>query len=255
MSETPVEAVTRKSFEGHLHRFSLIGEKKSSTGKPTQTPHGQKPFEATLRGVEDSLSLLSTSTGVRFKPPKILVDLADREKAEESRLLMADERIALSSLLGWDGKDAEGRGMSGTLGFVRHQQLSVLHSQHIPLLPPEGSTASTISSSTSSTLSTTGLSICGKRSWMTYFYYSSGDKPLGDMINDLARDANLPCERSGCLFSRGQHEIRIIHGGTRIVIRTSSDVEDSADSLIEMWQSCAMCEARTSRTNMTDGTL
>jgi 1-phosphatidylinositol-3-phosphate 5-kinase len=167
---------------------------------------------------------------------------------------MADERIALSSLLGWDGKNAEGRGMSGTLGFGRHQTLCVLLSQHIPPLPPEGSSTSTVSSSTPSTLSTTGLSICGKPHWMTYCYYSSGDKLLGDMINDLAKNANLPCERHGCLFTCRQQEIRINHGGTRIVIRTSAD-EDSAEDLIQMWQSCAVCEARTSRTDMHDGTL
>jgi 1-phosphatidylinositol-3-phosphate 5-kinase len=255
ISETPVEAeaVPRKHFDGRLHRFSFIGEKKVSTGKPNQPLLQRKPFEATLRRVEDNVSLLSTSTGVRFKPPKILVDLADKEKTTESRQLMADERIALSSLLGWDGKDAEGRGMSGILGFVRYQNLSVLHSQHIPPLPLEGSSGFTISSST---LPTSGLSNCGKSYWMTYCYYSSGDKLLGDMINDLARNVNLPCERPGCLFTRGQHESRIIHGGTRIVIRTNGDVvEDSADSLIQMWQSCAVCEARTPRTNMHDGTL
>ena len=248
--ETPVEAAPR---DGRHHRFSFIGEKRTSKGKSSQTPFQRKPFEATLRRVEDSVSLLSTSTGVRFKPPKILVDLADREKTTQSRILMADERIALSSLLGWDGKDAEGRGMSGILGFVRYQNLSVLQSQHILSLPVERSSASTISPST---LPTTALSICGKSYWTTYFYYSSGDKLLGDVINDFARSVNLPCERPGCLFTRGQHESRITHGGTRIVIRTSGDVvEDSEDNLIQMWFSCVVCEAKTPRTNMHDGTL
>ena len=249
-SETPVEAAPR---DGRHHRFSFIGEKRSTKGKPTQIPIKRKPFEATLLRVQESVSFLSTSTGVSFKPPKILVDLADREKTTESRVLMADERIALSSLLGWDGKDAEGRGMSGILGFVRYQSLSVLQSQHILPLPVERSSASTTSSAT---LPTSGLSICGKPYWTTYRYYSSGDKLLGDMINDFARNVNLPCERHGCLFTRGQHESRIIHGGTRIVIRTNGDVvEESEDNLIQMWLSCAVCEARTPRTNMHDGTL
>ena len=252
ISETPIEAVPRDTRH---HRFSFIGEKRTSKGKTTQTPLQlqRKPFVATLQRVEDSISLLSTSTGVRFKPPKILVDLAYREKTTQSRLLMADERIALSSLLGWDGRDAEGKGMSGILGFVRYQTLSVLQSQHIPPLPVEGSSAS---SKPSPTLPKTGLSICGKPHWTTYRYYSSGDKLLGDMINDVARNVNLPCERPGCLLTRGQHETRIIHGGTRIVIRTKDDVtEDSADNLIQMWQSCGVCEAKTPRTNMHDGTL
>lgn len=250
ISEKPVEEAPLKSFDGRLHRFSFIGEKRVPIGKHTQTPLQRKSFEATLRRVEDSVGFLSTSTGVKFKPPKILVDLANKDKTTQSRLLMADERIALSSLLGWDGKDAEGRGMSGILGFVRYQSLSILHSQHIPPLPLEGSSVS------SSTLPTTGLLNCGKSYWVTYCYFSSGDKLLGDMINDLARNINLPCERPGCLFTRGQHENRIIHGGTRIVIRTNDVVvEDSADNLIQMWQSCAVCEARTPRTNMHDGTL
>ena len=255
ISETPIEAVPR---DGRHHRFSFIGEKRTSKAKPTQGPVQlqRKPFVTTLRKVEDSVSLLSTSTGVKFKPPKILVDLADREKTTQSRLLMADERIALSSLLGWDGRDAEGRGMSGILGFVRYQILSVLQSQHIPPLPVESSSASTKSSPT---LPKTGLSICGKPHWTTYCYYSSGDKLLGDMINDVGRNVNLPCERSGCSFTRGQHETRIIHGGTKIVIRTNDDVAEdsapSADNLIQMWQSCGVCEARTPRMNMHDGTL
>ena len=131
-----------------------------------------------------------------------------------------------------------------------------------PPLPLEGSSsASTVSSSTPSsilqtTTTTAELSLCGKPYWTTYCYYSSGDRRLGDMINDLAKDINLPCERPGCLFTRGQHEIRIMHGGTRIVIRTSkSEVEDSADDAIQMWQSCAICDARTPRTNMHDGAL
>ena len=253
ISKTPVDASPRRSFDGRLHHFSFIGEKRSPIGKPIQAPLQRKPFETTLRRVEDSVGLLSTSTGIRFKPPKILVDLADKEKTTRSRLLMADERIALSSLLGWDGKDAEGRGMSGILGFIRYQSLSVLYSQHIPPPPIEGSSGSTISSST---LPTTGLSNCGKPYWTTYCYYSSGDKLLGDMINDSAKNVNLPCERPGCLFTRGQHENRIVHGGIRIVIRTSVEVvDDSADNLIQMWQSCAVCEAKTPRTNMHDGTL
>jgi len=253
ISEAPVETAPRRSFEGRL-RFSFIGEKRLSIQRPAQIPQ-RKPFEATLHRVQQSVGLLSTSTGVMFKPPQILVDLADKEKATQSRLLMADERIALSSLLGWDGKDAEGRGMSGILGFVRYQELSVLQSQHIPPLPPEGSSAFTISSSTSSHLPTSGLSLCGKPCWTTYCYYSSGDRLLGDMINDMARNVDLPCERPGCLFTCGQHESRIIHGGIRIVIRTSSEVENSVDNVIQMWQSCAVCEARTPRTSMHDGTL
>ncbi|KAF8797636.1 hypothetical protein BYT27DRAFT_7265512 [Phlegmacium glaucopus] len=253
ISDTPVEAAPRRSFEGRL-RFSFIGEKRPSTQRPTQIPP-RKPFETTLHRVEESVGLLSTSTGVMFKPPQILVDLAEREKATQSRLLMADERTALSGLLGWDGKDAEGRGMSGILGFVRYQALSVLHSQHIPPLPPESSSAFTISSSTSPNPSTTGLSPCGNPRWTTYCYYSSGDRLLGDMINDWARNVDLPCERPGCPFTRGQHENRIIHGGIKIVIQTSSEVEDSVDNVIQMWQSCAVCEARTQRTNMHDGTF
>ena len=257
ISETPVEITPRKSFDSHLHRFSLIGEKRSSIRRPAPQPDTRKRFEATLHRVSESLSLLSTSPGVSFKMPKILVDLADKERMTQSRVVLRpDERIALSSLLGWDGKDAEGKGMSGMLGFVRYQELSVLYSRHIPPLSSERSSGfSTISSSTSSIPPTTGLSHCGKAYWMTYCYYSSGDRILGDMINDLAKNTNLPCERPGCLFTRGQHESRIIHGRTKIVIQTNSDDENSADDLIQMWQSCAICDARTPRTNMHDGTL
>ena len=43
----------------------------------------------------------------------------------------------------------------------------------------------------------------------------------------------------------------LIHGGIKIVIRTNGDVVvDSVDNLIQMWQSCAVCVARTPRTNV-----
>ena len=97
---------------------------------------------------------------------------------------------------------------------------SVLYSRHILPLPLEGSSsASAVSSSTPSsilltTTTITELSFCAKPYWTTYCYYSSGDRRLGDMIHDLAKDLNLPCERPGCLFTCRQHEIRIIHEGT-----------------------------------------
>ena len=92
---------------GGLRRFSFIGEKRPPARRPLHIPLQdviRKPFEATLNRLEGSASLLSTSTGVRFNPPKILVDLAAKEKTTQSRLLTADERIALNSLLSWDGK-------------------------------------------------------------------------------------------------------------------------------------------------------
>lgn len=332
----------RKSFDGHgfsgfrLNRFSFMGERRLSLRKSTHSSSSpihsgavtpSLPFAVALKRIEESKGLLSTSPGVVLSAPKLLMDLAEKENLSitdlenqlHKRRLKGDERLALTSLLGWDGKDAEGRGMSGILGFIRQQQISVLCSTHVPPvgsaknvtnviasasssnvsdIPSQGSsafTASTTSSSSTGTsvatvapntantppfnLPTSGLSPCGKPHWITYQYYSNGDSILGEWIEEFTKASNLPCDRPECKFTRGQHEIRVIHDGVRIVFRSSKaqkeekkeeDVEGKQneekqddthaankvfnEQRISVWETCAICNISTSRKTMDDGT-
>ncbi len=108
---------------------------------------------------------------------------------------------------------------------------------------------------------------CGRPQWLTYRYFDfcrpNNDKRLGEAIIDTLAGANMPCDTPGCTLKRGEHETRIIHGGFRIVI-TSRDTEDfdtttggnqdEGERVIEMWESCKICEAKTEKNVMSDGT-
>ncbi|KAH9475049.1 1-phosphatidylinositol 3-phosphate 5-kinase FAB1 [Psilocybe cubensis] len=340
--DIPVDSSPRRSTDGHgfsglrLNRFSFLGERRLSLRRSTHssTPVDSGaitpslPFVVALKRIEESKGFLSTSPGVILNAPKLLVDLADKENLSiadlenqpPKRRLKGDERLALTSLLGWDGKDAEGRGMSGILGFVRQQQISVLCSTHVPPvapaktpanvapspsltntsdIPSQGSSTFTTNSTASSSsgasvatvspnnvktppfnLPTSGLSPCGKPHWITYRYYSNGDSTLGEWIEEFTKSSNLPCDRPECKFTRGQHEIRVIHDGVRITFRSSKtsteakkdegetegkskeekpvgthDANEINDEQhISVWETCAVCNASTSRKLMDDGT-
>jgi len=265
-TEPPLETAARKSFDGlgsRLNRFSFLGERRNSlrlSRISTKIPRSSsEPFVVALRHVDESRSLLSTSPGIALSPPRLLVELAEKDRRTSvspgvddqipKRRLKGDERVAITSLLGWDGKDSEGRGMCGILGFVRQQEISVLCSMHVPIdtskststspqpTPSEtpvqegSSTFSTATTATSSTKTTTltsfylsmsGLTPCGKPHWLTYQYYANkADDSLGDWVHSITKKRNLACVRPGCKFTQGEHETRVIHDGIRIVFRVS----------------------------------
>ncbi|KAF8151494.1 hypothetical protein B0H34DRAFT_131326 [Crassisporium funariophilum] len=264
--ENSGDSSPRKSSEGvglRLRRFSFIGDRRKSTYHQSTTipkRETEKPFAIALKRINESIGLLSTSPGVVLKAPKTIIDLAEKETANQGRRLKGDERVGLTSLLGWDGKDAEGRGMSGILGFVRHQGISVLYSQYVsPRISAEpgsgGSSTFTRTSSTSN-LPKTGLSTCCKPHWVTYNYYSAEDRTLGDAIHEIVMSSKTVCDRPGCTINRGQHERRYIHAGLSITIQTSDvELDGDGDDFIQMWESCAICEAKSPQTKMNDGTF
>lgn len=201
--------------------------------------------------------MLSTSPGVVFVPPVLLVRLAEKEKERPTRKLTGEERTGLSSILGWDGKDSRGRGMAGLPGFVRQQRLSVLYSEHVPALQPK-----TSEPTDPSVVERTRYLRCGPRAmWATAVYYGSGSDSLGEVVVDLCGKADEMCERFGCQSLQGHHERRWVHDAMRIVANVRSmeglggDVEPQNDEHIMMWQSCRECSEMTARCRMTDGTL
>lgn len=247
------EQSPRTSNDG-VRRFSFMSDPRPSLGR---APRGDPdpPLLSALKRIQISRGLLSTSMGVSFAPPTLIVDLVEKERKEPTRRLKGDERAGLSALLGWDGKDARGKGMTGTLGFIRQQEISVLYSQYVTTTPPEPSQPST-----SSPPPMPVQAACGRPRWITYRYYSrdpAEDQSLGEVLTDLVSRSQAPCERQGCQFTCGQHELRFIHAGVRIVATVSGPPEGDPtthDDNFVVWESCALCNARSARNDMTDGT-
>ncbi|KAG6820693.1 hypothetical protein H0H93_013212 [Arthromyces matolae] len=149
----------RNSFDFvRPHLFSIRSPKSPHHGSPNIHPapasplHLQPtlpPFTQALSKIQSSAFLLSTSPGVLFDPPALLVELAERENqsaqpqsgvagaADKLKRIhvKGDERVGLASLVGWgcgsgERKDFE-KGMVGSLGFVRQQRIEVLESRYV----------------------------------------------------------------------------------------------------------------------------
>lgn len=248
--------------DSRLRRFSFITDATRpllfSSPKP-EPPEARPLFIATLDKVEGSLPILSTSPDVSFPPCPLLVYLAEKEKKDAKRRLTGDEKAAMTSVLGWTGREDVGSNMSGIVGFVRHQEISVLVSAHptvIPdtALPEEGASGP-----------------CQKPVWQTMRYYAyhgceGRDVPLGNAIIELASKAQEDCEKAECKAKRWQHELRYIHNDHRLVISFDSSLseEEKKDTEkpkqveamppIVFWQSCSVCGEHTERRVITDGT-
>lgn len=205
--------------------------------------------------------------GTVFTPPSLLVDFAEKEKKRPNWRLRGHEKAGLASILGWDGRDSQGKGMSGTLGFVRQQTFSVLVSEYVPRVPgsaPSGSDAASIASE-QSVLSVTPphlrYSPCGRPKLVTYQFYArdqNKDRALGEVLLNLVATAEEPCEQPACQATISQHEVRYIHGSVRIVVNVESRAEEEKpveeDGGISVWLSCGVCGAKSQRKGMHDGT-
>ncbi|EMD31168.1 hypothetical protein CERSUDRAFT_89288 [Gelatoporia subvermispora B] len=250
-------------------RFSLIGSPPWRGQRRPPDPSQNLPFLTVVEVIESSKDMLSTSPGVEFSPPRILRNLAEKEKSNPECKLMGDERAALSNVLGWEGKAAQARGMTGTLGFVRHQWISALYTEHVPVLLPNPQVPTPTSSrpsSSSSVRNTPRSAYCGsKRKWVTYKYYGgepSGDECLGDVITRMCLTANDQCGVPGCQYKRAEHDFRWIHNGVRLVATMTPEdhsqepagaAKDNAN-VPRMWSRCSVCGAESRKQPMSDGT-
>ncbi|KAI0824412.1 hypothetical protein BC628DRAFT_1379436 [Trametes gibbosa] len=226
------------------------------------------PFTTCTRRIDAWKTLLSTTPGVAFSSPRFLLDIAEQERKDPGRRLAGDEKAALTSLLGWHGKESLVRGIVGMAGFVRHQGLLVLYSEHVP-------GTSTILSSPPTPHQFTGASsaeprfplriACGghRQKWIHYRYYERThrwDDTLGEAILRWCTTAEDPCAHPDCHYKRGEHDIRWIHGGLRILATISrpTSIEASSsshnDEDIHMWQGCAICGKESNKEVMRDGT-
>ncbi|KZT01952.1 uncharacterized protein LAESUDRAFT_662877 [Laetiporus sulphureus 93-53] len=247
-------------------RFSFMSSTSPDATSPRNSDEAatQHPLLAALKHIDAYKDLLSTSPGLLMPLPSVLVSLTEKESQDPDRRLTADEKAALKSLLGWECKESLGRGMVGMSGFVRQQGISLLYSAHVPLplITPQPPTPVGTASSSSAVVPPR-LTACGNRmTWVTYRYYRRGaeaDESLGEVISRLCATAEEPCNQPGCQFLQGDHDLRWIHGGVRIVATVnllSSSAKDSSpeDDAVLMWESCAVCGRETRREHMSDGT-
>ncbi|TFK51229.1 hypothetical protein OE88DRAFT_1799856 [Heliocybe sulcata] len=270
-----------------IRRFSFFG----ADGPPVLLPKDEeappeKPFSNALEQLQVFDGLLSTSPGVSLPVPSLLRVLADKEQQGFTRRLTGEERTGLSSLLIWEGKEPNGKGLKIVGGlnlFVRQQDFSTLYSEHVPtLVPLPDSRASSSSSMPSSQeppvaeasdeLTTSAdppapqFATCGERRWSTFVFndwssssYTS-DKRLGEVIENLTLSADESCSRPGCTFKRGDHERRWIHNGFRVraKVETLESEEDKSkapdEEDIRMWLSCTSCGKKSAKQKISDGT-
>ena len=248
---------------GRLRKLSFLHDSRSPPPQTEINAATDAPFASILKRLEQNRNILSSSPGISLAPPSLIVNLATEETRDPSRSLLANEKAGLNSILGWEGRESQGRGMIGMLGFLRHQEFSVLHSRHVPAHPPASSDTSSSSSLDSPAVQNPTVPIstpCEKARWITYTYYSrdsGSDKTLGDAIVDLCSSADNHCNRPGCHFKRGEHELRLIHSGLRITIKVGHrEIHEgtSQNDIVEMWQTCKTCGAKSRQKPMSDGT-
>lgn len=219
-----IEIVSPVTSIRHARRlsFSLSGSSKvSNVGEASK--QADAVFSTAVTRIISSASFLSTSAGISFPPPRILNELADKEKDNPGRKLFGFEKVQLHSLLGWEGRESRGHGMGGLAGFFRHQGISFLYAEYVPRSGFQQETSSK-NSATSSTTSQTSygedkeLSLpglqpiagasreerpeqpklvpCERGRWVTYRYFKRNpnrsrarkyaDHSLGDFIVSLA---------------------------------------------------------------------
>ena len=257
-------------------RFSFLADSlpwQTKTAKETEQHAKQHPFRTIVTRIEGFQDLLSTTAGINFPPPSLLQSLAEMEDSDPTRRLNPDERIRLRYLLGWEGRDTQGKGMVGIRGFVRQQEFCALYSEYVLSTPISRAPSVTSTNSEASTVTSlslpTGISeqpvaapasaLCGgRRRWMRFRYYSresGADKTLGGMIMRMATTAEDQCGNAGCQSKRGQHELHFIHAGTRVTVNINPLEEVVDEERIDMWQSCAECSAKMETVKMSDGTL
>jgi 1-phosphatidylinositol-3-phosphate 5-kinase len=203
------------------------------------------PFSATVNGIQECDSVLSTSPGIRFPPPVLLLELAEKEAQTGHSDLTAAQYAGLRSLLGWTVDHQ----MAGPSAFLRHQCLTALYSEYVPKEVHKEDEENDKGQSTASWLP------CLQRHWETYQYYSkerNQDQRLGELIMEKCGNATKTCSRKDCKFQIHSHQYRWVTGRTRIIAKLHPDTAPSEEG-ISMWISCHECGASTSRRPMGNG--
>ncbi|EAU83589.2 hypothetical protein CC1G_07962 [Coprinopsis cinerea okayama7 len=89
------EHFIRSSFDpgSVFRRLSLLGDRGASARRALETvAENDPPFASAVKRIQASRSCLSTSSGVVFDPPMLLVYLSEKEKLHPKRRLKGDEK-------------------------------------------------------------------------------------------------------------------------------------------------------------------
>lgn len=199
--------------------------------------------------MQQSRDFLSTCVGVSFNPPKLLEDLATREKdmalQGKQVILKGDEKAGLRSI-------AMGRreALGASNLFVGAQRISVGVSRHV-LVP-------TSSQDTSDSQEWTVRSLmeqkqCESVSEETFYFYSRNELSLGQAIHRWVGEVDEVCSAENCSYNRGDHTLRYVHGGTRVEVQVQADSLETFTETgdIYVWESCVCCNVAHDRKRMT----
>lgn len=220
-------------------------------------------FTTSIQRIINSRCILSTSLRVHFPPPLLLVQLASREQGQESFKIETSvdssisssilstattvkdsikltgvEKTGLASIIGWENREARGKGMCGTKGFIRQQGITILYHKR--------------------RRTEIGSVVCGKHLCTTYRYYSrissndsDPDSSLGEFIESICDKESLSrrCSMEGCEGLLQDH----IHSWTCDSVIIEGILNKKEDSYVTvgegediiMWQSCFVCKQET----------
>ncbi|KAI0631410.1 hypothetical protein C8Q77DRAFT_1218908 [Trametes polyzona] len=246
-------------------RLSLLSTVSSRLSQEGSGEPNNLPYTTGARRIDSWKDLLSTTPGVVFSPPRFLLDIAEQERKDPGRRLAGDEKAALTSILGWHGKESLVRGIVGMAGFVRHQGLLALYSEHVPgtssiVSPPPTPNQSTGLSSAEALLPLRVACSGLPRKWIHYRYYERSqrwDDTLGEAIVRWCTTAEDPCAHPDCHFQRAEHDMRWVHGGVRLLATVSLPSQTGPSSAVDddvyMWHGCAICGKESRKEVLHDG--
>ncbi|KAG8835679.1 hypothetical protein FRC17_001868 [Serendipita sp. 399] len=201
------------------------------------------PFTSEFKRIQEAAGALSTSPGVRFPPPALLKELAEKESQTGLTDLTPSQKTGLRSLLGWSVDHR----LSGPNAFLRHQCITVLYSEHVPMSVEKAEAEA--EENQSKTLWTQ----CIQPRWTTFRYYSKlEDQSLGEAVMKKCSDAQKACSIANCKFKRLSHQTRWITGRTQIVSQLNVHPESQED--IRVWVSCRECSSSSTPKVMGSGT-
>ncbi|PVF97022.1 hypothetical protein CPB86DRAFT_874463 [Serendipita vermifera] len=230
-SENILNRVRTRSLDLSSPKPSLTGiQPDGDETRATPVPR----FMAAVKAIKETEGALSTSPGVRFPPPILLQELAEKEAKTGQSDLTADQTAGLRSLLGWSVDHQ----FAGPKAFLRHQCITTLYSEYVPI---ESEDSDQENDGGNSTVSWTP---CISRHWKTFRYYSKfleEDTSLGEFVQRKCGDAALPCSVPKCKFPGQAHQLRWVTGRTRIMGRLRVDGKESDE--VTMWATCHECSA------------
>ncbi|KIJ54686.1 hypothetical protein M422DRAFT_24592 [Sphaerobolus stellatus SS14] len=237
------------------------------------------PFGSTVRRLQDKRCILTTSPNVSFPVPSLIDRLARREEEQklgghtlttsESSLessassyaitlttattagsssppalkLNGIEKTALGSVLGWENRDARGKGMASIRGFIRLQGLTVLYEEHVE--------------------TSDGRRVCSRPKLVSYRFWARSssvdaerDQTLGEVVERFCEPvlAEKTCEIETCCEPRDKHAVSWTCGGVQVEATVNQAGNGTADNDdIMIWQSCAVCLKETEVKKMEEG--